>query len=59
MRKAGKVTSAANRIMTYAGLIAGKNRIMIYGAKDDATYVLEFMACASEEDVLGVRNAAD
>jgi hypothetical protein len=31
--------------------MTGKNRIMIYGPKDDGTYVVEFMT--AEGDVLG------
>jgi hypothetical protein len=32
--------------------MSGKNRIMIYGPKDDGTYVVEFMT--SEGDVLAI-----
>jgi hypothetical protein len=32
--------------------MTGKNRIMIYGPKDDGTYVIEFMTAAG--DVLAI-----
>jgi hypothetical protein len=35
-----------------AGVVTGKNRIMIYGPKDDGTYVVEFMT--AEGDVLAI-----
>jgi hypothetical protein len=33
-------------------IVTGKNRIMIYGPKDDGTYVVEFMT--AEGDVLSI-----
>jgi hypothetical protein len=33
-------------------ITAGKNRIMIYGPKDDGTYVVEFRTAAGETPVV-------
>ena len=34
--------------------VAGKNRIMIYGPKDDATYIIEFRTAEGEALAISV-----
>jgi hypothetical protein len=38
---------------------SGQNRIMIYGPKDDGTYVVEFRTVAGEALALGRENGID
>jgi hypothetical protein len=37
----------------------GKNRFMIYGPKDDATYVIEFRTAGGEALAISIPNAGD
>jgi len=46
--RAGGVARRGGRLGQKETAVSGKNRIMIYGPKNDGTYVVEFRAAAGE-----------